>query len=598
MGLQISERGDKLWWSRGNEIPELKDEELSRREFFSLCGKLTGHYPIGGWLRIACSYAKRGCGGERWDDKVGENAMKMMKHILKRVKEHDPVQGQWSVSKNRECTVWTDASSLATGAMICENGNTIEDCGWLRKKDDKSHINLAELEAAIKGINLALKWHFNVINLKVDSATVHGWITSCLNDTHKPRIYGLSELLVKRRLQIIKELRNEYELNISVELVTSANNKADSLTRIPRCIEPINSETVEICSVLKINSNSIRDIHNLHHCGIKKTMFTCQKLGLSPSNEEVKEVVKSCVKCASIDPKPERWEKGTLEVDRVWQRVACDITHYRHKKFLTLIDCGPSRFSIWRQISHEDGTVIARELMNIFLERGPPEELLVDNGKCFYSKEVKSILENFHINIFYRCAHRPEGNSIIERNHRTIKTCAARSEIDPTEAVFWYNALPLSESKQCPSSLFTYEWRIPGEESTIRHEQECKYEIGDMVFVKPHGARCTTTWLQGRITNIFSSTNVEVDGVRRHVRDIRQCPEETINDRVQTVQLPSNFDSDSSESSDEEKDSISDFVIADGDNQLIQDNSENPMEIERSRRIAHPPRWQQDYVLN
>ena len=32
----------------------------------------------------------------------------------------------------------------------------VEDCAWLRK--DSAHTNVAELEAAIKGLNLALKW--------------------------------------------------------------------------------------------------------------------------------------------------------------------------------------------------------------------------------------------------------------------------------------------------------------------------------------------------------------------------------------------------------------------------------------------------------
>ena len=53
-------------FSRGNKIPEVKGD-LSRRELFSVCGKLVGHYPIAGWLRVACSYVKRVAEGVRWD---------------------------------------------------------------------------------------------------------------------------------------------------------------------------------------------------------------------------------------------------------------------------------------------------------------------------------------------------------------------------------------------------------------------------------------------------------------------------------------------------------------------------------------------------
>ena len=69
-------------------------EELRRRELFSICGKLTGHYPIAGWLRIACSYIKRQVEGEKWDDMVGERTTATMKEVLKEVEREDPVKGR------------------------------------------------------------------------------------------------------------------------------------------------------------------------------------------------------------------------------------------------------------------------------------------------------------------------------------------------------------------------------------------------------------------------------------------------------------------------------------------------------------------------
>ena len=57
--------------------------------------------------------------------------------------------------------------------MVLEiNGKTAEDAVWLRKKDDFNHINVAELEAVLKGVNLAIKWGLESIELKTDSATI------------------------------------------------------------------------------------------------------------------------------------------------------------------------------------------------------------------------------------------------------------------------------------------------------------------------------------------------------------------------------------------------------------------------------------------
>ena len=47
-----------------------------------------------------------------------------------------------------------------------------EDAAWLRKKDDYDHINIAELEAVVRGVNLALKWGLREIEVVTDSATV------------------------------------------------------------------------------------------------------------------------------------------------------------------------------------------------------------------------------------------------------------------------------------------------------------------------------------------------------------------------------------------------------------------------------------------
>ena len=47
------------------------------------------------------------------------------------------------------------------------------------------------------------------------------------------------------------------------------------------------------------------------------------------------------------------------------------------------------------------------------------------------------------------------------------------------------------------------------------------YRVGDIVYVKPVGVKCTTEWPEGEVTNIISETAVEVNGVNRHVADLR-----------------------------------------------------------------------------
>ena len=132
---------------------------MSRREL-SLCGKLVGHYPVAGWLRVACSYVKRlnnGTAGTSWDHYIGDDAHSLVQEVLVEVSANDPVRAMWNVQLGETGKVWCDASSNALGVIIEIAGTTVEDAAWLRNRDDFNHINVAELEATLKGINLAIK---------------------------------------------------------------------------------------------------------------------------------------------------------------------------------------------------------------------------------------------------------------------------------------------------------------------------------------------------------------------------------------------------------------------------------------------------------
>ena len=613
LGLQIEESESGLKWSRGNDLPCLSPEaeELSRSDFFSVCGKLVGHYPVCGWLRVSCSYAKRICEGARWSDKVGREAMKVLGEIIHRVQDSDPVGGVWQVKQRQECEVWCDASSLALGVVVEVNGKCIEDGAWLRKVDDGAHINLAELDAVVRGVNLALKWKFEKMTLYTDSATVFGWLTSVLYNSHKPRIYGLSEMLVKRRLQLVREIQEECGIRIEVILVRSSENKADKMTRVQFSRNNNHGKKINNEIVCFGSFASVKDIHEKHHFGAHKTLHACLELGFDVDIDQVRDIIQSCERCKKIDPQPITWDKGKLEVDECWKRLACDVTHYQHDKFLTIIDCGPSRFAIWRRIPNESGDIISRELVNIFRERGPPVELLLDNSLAFRSEAVKQVCDFFGVCIRFRCAYRPSGNGIIERNHRTIKRTASRSEIDPLSAVFWYNILPRlpGNPNSAPSTLLEYRWRLPikRETSSDREGLDNIFAVGDTVFVKPPVPSCTTEWRKGQITNVNSSTNVDVDGIPRHIADLRRTPLErdTATDNG-FVMAPDPLDlSDLSEEEEEEKDvadnnevlNTDDVEDAAEDFQAIPSPAIDVVHQPRSRRNVRLPARFNDFVL-
>lgn len=579
LGLRLSRVGGELMFRRGNSVPEVADM-LTRRELFSICGTLVGHYPIAGWLRVACSYIKRRAAGARWEDPVGEQSMLMIKEVIERVKLDDPVRGSWCVPGVKHGVVWCDASKIATGVVLEINGKIAEDAAWLRKKDDFSHINVAELEAVLKGINMAIKWGLESVEVRTDSATAGAWVKTVISAEKRVRTKGAAEMIIKRRLGNLKELITEFGLDIVVQLVPTEKNKADSLTRVKKSWLVSNEvEPTHLCAGAVVD---LAELHNKHHMGIDRTLYLAKKLDPEVSRESVRKVVQCCDRCQSIDPAPVVHKGGEVSVENNWQRIAIDVTHYRQIPYLSVVDCGPGRFAIWRKLKREDAQEIAAELENIFLERGPVDELLLDNSTAFRSQCLGDMLSRWNIVRVFRAAYRPEGNGIVERHHRTIKAIAERGGISPIEAVYWYNSTPRSgqDASSVPQhSVYKYEWRYPSvvpSGANTGQDDALSIKMGEEVWVKPPDARCTTQWRKGIVTHVNSSNNISVNGMPRHVLDVRP------------VVIPASPSGGSNEMT---SDDSSEALVE----PLVSDQRETEENL-RPRRIRRPPVWMADYV--
>ena len=71
------------------------------------------------------------------------------------------------------------------------------------------------------------------MTLRTDSRTVASWLRDVVENLQRSRTKGLHEVLVQRRLQIVADLIQTAELDVSVVWVESHKNRADVLTRVP-----------------------------------------------------------------------------------------------------------------------------------------------------------------------------------------------------------------------------------------------------------------------------------------------------------------------------------------------------------------------------
>jgi len=540
LGLDVFEKDGILKWKRGNAVRFAEENRITRREVYSICGQLIGIHPVAGWLRPVCSYIKRLTDGD-WNSLVSGEMCQKIRQVKERLINDDPCRGIWNVASAESVVIWCDASSIAFGVVLEIKGSVIEDASWLRKKDDIRHINVAELEAALRGLAMCIKWNVNNVTLKCDNKSVVSWIRESVAEFSKVNTKCMSVLLIRRKLSMIKELCSEYKIKLTVEYVQSSSNKADVLTRIPKFIKS------ELCCNIMGDIDKLKVLHEKCHLGAKRMRFVCDQQNIKVSNEAIRKLIGNCSECQSIDPAPVKWIHGSLEHNKIWMRLAVDVTKFEDRKYLSIIDCGPSRFVLWKRIATENELDITTVLNDVFCERGAPVEVIVDNYKTFYAREFVALLVKWNVTAVYRAVNRPSGNGIVERNHRTVKRIASRSRISIEEAVWWYNNTP-GESRN-PPSLAIYNYAVEGlsrcasnrdVDSLLSNKDVNKFLVQELVWIKPsQKVRCTEKWFEGVIVDTISPNKYLVKcgnaTFPRHVADLRhRKPEPDVESNAST----------------------------------------------------------------
>ena len=206
-----------------------------------------------------------------------------------------------------------------------------------------------------------------------------------------------------------------------------------------------------------------------------------------------------------------------------------DITHYEGQYYLTLIDCGPSRYATWCHLKDKTSACVIQVLNAIFLELGSPNKILTDNDAAFRSTLFSQFMKKWNVKLRFRCAYVPSGNGIAERCHRTVKRTAKGIPCSILEAAYWYNVSPKDcyKSSTAPANkLYQYEIRVRGIDDNKNafdpyKKKTNKLKLGDKLWVKPPENRCDSQYKIGRITRIISEQTVEVNKMCRHIRDLR-----------------------------------------------------------------------------
>ena len=102
------------------------------------------------------------------------------------------------------------------------------------------------------------------------------------------------------------------------------------------------------------------------------------------------------------------YEAGEIQVSKNLERLTIDVTLYRNEVDLSIVDCGPGRFAIWKRIKGETAEVISTVWEEVFLEREPVTEVFMDNGRAFRSATPKEMLDKWGVGCFFQSSIQAE----------------------------------------------------------------------------------------------------------------------------------------------------------------------------------------------
>jgi len=123
------------------------------------------------------------------------------------------------------------------------------------------------------------------------------------------KIKAFSELLIHRRLNLLKYIVSEYNLKLRVVYVRSEKNDTDILTRIifqwSFLSRPTEDDNVLTASI-ESDIEKFKQIHEETHMELQRSIFLAKEFNVNISDEKIRQIILQCNRCQSIDPAPVR----------------------------------------------------------------------------------------------------------------------------------------------------------------------------------------------------------------------------------------------------------------------------------------------------
>ncbi len=177
-------------------------------------------------------------------------------------------------------------------------------------------------------------------------------------------------------------------------------------------------------------------LHHAHtksgHLGQRKTLAMAEDLFYWPNIKvDVCSYVKTCVVCQQVKQSvglQQQWQE-LPPVDKPLQQVSIDLTDMvsgaqGYWYVLTVLD-HYSRYTKLYPLKSKTSEEVREAFAGYLADYGARHTLLVDNGGEFISQSFKEFCRRRGITLAYTTPYHPQGNSVTERMHQTLKSILA-----------------------------------------------------------------------------------------------------------------------------------------------------------------------------
>ncbi len=165
------------------------------------------------------------------------------------------------------------------------------------------------------------------------------------------------------------------------------------------------------------------------HLGKPESILRAEEYFYRPNlRNDMRKFVRECIACQQCKATPglqQPWRELPA-VNKPLERISIDITEMvndskGYKYVLTVID-HYSRYVKFLKLRTRTAEEVVRNLESYMGDFAIPEVILADNAREFHVVAVRELCGSHGVKLVHSTPYHPQGNSISERMHRTMKT--------------------------------------------------------------------------------------------------------------------------------------------------------------------------------